>query len=428
MGGFESEVHPMNTTYTPKRYKLHRVIAALVAALVLLPAISSDSQTTLEVPLGLKESPIELTLSPLLADKNRTEYQKISEKLDLKTSDEMITIMVLTMSNPLPIPVTTTLADVVPITGLTRHIFATYMVEEPDTGRPTYLLPDWGTELQIEKDLELTLRLAFILEKGGHAAFERTLKVYACFKHSVIQDNYYSISISRRVEPSTTRVAEEAKADEDDYVSTEKTPQIRFQLSKRLNRVSVRELRPPTTPMSPGGKSVFIEALLGAEGTDNRLPYWIGIPIAIEAGAFDYHTAMQFMNHVSDYRDRFPNKLSRTTIWRNQQRILIVPTEHRVYVATSVFGVCTLPHDVAEVLLYVAEESLALGLHPTDIAAKPACYTPVISTNPGEIIAFDLVCARGVKIRADRDGNDFKIKVTDAEGNESPIPLTYHRK
>ncbi|MBI1923842.1 hypothetical protein HYR99_06290 [Candidatus Poribacteria bacterium] len=86
-------------------------------------------------------------------------------------------------------------------------------------------------------------------------------------------------------------------------------------MSNALNSISVRQLRHPTTPMSPGGPSVFIESLLGDLGTDKLLPYWIGVAQALESGAFDHLTAMQFLDVVADYRERFPDKFARTTMW-----------------------------------------------------------------------------------------------------------------
>lgn len=91
--------------------------------------------------------------------------------------------------------------------------------------------------------------------------------------------------------------------------------------------------------MSPGGPSVFIESLLGDLGTDKLLPYWIGVAQALESGAFDHLTAMQFLDVVADYRERFPDKFARTTMWLKNEGIVLVPTEHRVYLATSVWGV-----------------------------------------------------------------------------------------
>lgn len=410
------------------------VVAVLVTSL-LIPSAATEgiSQTIIDVPLGPQQSPVVMTLAPRPAKANLIEYQKLAERLKLKESDEMITIMGLSMKNTLTISVVIKLKCIVPMTGAKRHLFATYLVEGPQTGRPTYLLPDWETEIQISPGQNITLRLAFILKKGKHASFEKTLKVYGCFKHSVNKGVNHSVAISRRVGPAKERVAEERVAEEtqlvkNDYIDVVPTePSVKFQLSNQLNKVSVRELPPPTTAMSSGGPSVFLDVLLGEVGTDSRLPFWMGVALAIEESKFDYATAMKFLDTIADYLSRFPDKLARTTIWLSLQGLLLVPTEHRVYIATSVWGIGALPHDAAEVLLFVASEALGLGLQAADVTPMPKGYIPDISPNPGEVVGFDLKCTSGVHIRADRVGNSYKVQVKDAEGK--PLtPLIYHRQ
>lgn len=405
------------------------VVAVLVTSLLILSAATEGiSQTVIDVPLGPQQSPVVMTLAPRPAKANPIEYQTLAERLKLKKSDEMITIMGLSMKNTLTIPVATTLANIVPMTGAKRHLFASYLVEEPQTGRPTYLLPDWETEIQIDPGQNITLRLAFILKKGKHASFEKTLKVYGCFKHSVNKGVNHSVAISRRVGPAKERVAEETQLVTNDYFDVVPTePSVKFQLSNKLNPFSVRELPPPTTAMSSGGPSVFLDVLLGEVGTDSRLPFWMGVALAIEESKFDYATAMKFLDTIADYLSRFPDKLARTTIWLSQQGLLLVPTEHRVYIATSVWGIGALPHDAAEVLLFVASEALGLGLQAADVTPMPKGYIPDISPNPGEVVGFDLKCTSGVHIRADRVGNSYKVQVKDAEGKPL-MPLIYHRQ
>jgi hypothetical protein len=413
----------MNTRYPRKSHVPYDFVAVIVTFIVLATSLSY-SQVSLTVPLRILEPPIEMELSPLPERTNLNEYQAFHQRLALLEGNERIVIMVLAIKNPLPIPVTTTLADIVPITGKTRHLFVAYCVKNPDSSRPTYALPDWETPLQIRAERGIRLRLAFIVKKGEHALFEGSLKVYCHFEHAEWNGVYHSISGSQRVDSVIGEAGEQIEVSQ---YGVQRQVLQEFKFSDELNPVSVRELLPPTTAISPGGASKFLEPLLGEKGKESQLPYWIGIPQAVENSGFDYDTAMQFMNLISDYRTRFPNKLARTSIWLNIHEVLLVPTQHRVYMATSVWGVVALPHEVAEVLLFVGEQTLLLGFNPTDIAPKPGSYTPQISSNPGDIIGFDIECTSGIKIHAARNRNVFQIQITDAEGNEIPVPLTYRR-
>lgn len=407
---------------------LRKSVSIFAASLALLiAATSAYSQSTIEVTLGPFKSPISVEFSPLPANSNLNQYQTLAQKFDLALTGEVILIMVLSITNTTPTPVSTTLGDIVPWDGKKRHLFVAYLQENPAAGMPTYALPDWGTTVEIRQTHRIILRLAFIAKQGESATLEKSLQIFVAFTHSEIEGLYHSVSTSDAVDPDGSRSEATAEIKVSAYGVERYIPSAMFQIGDDLNSVSVRQLSFPTTPMSRGGASQFLDPVLGVKGTDDDLPYWMGIPLALEED-FDYSTAMEFHDYLAEYLESFPDQLARTTVWLKKQGILLVPTAHRVYIATSVWGVTAVPHDVAEVLLYVAGEALLIGINSTDVAPKPGTYTPIISENPGEIIGFEIECS-GIHIRANRVGNRYDIKVKNANAAETygPKSLIYHR-
>jgi hypothetical protein len=397
-------------------------LGVFIAALILVDgkADSAETETAvnkaqLQLDISWPQCPVELKLSPLPAETNSRDYQALSERLSLR-DDEMITIMVLSMINHSSVDVSASLEDIVALTKATRHLFRAYLHEGPVTGSQIYRLPIWDTVVTIPAGgKRADLRLAFIVKKGAHADFERSLKIYICFSHEELEGIYHSIAVSA-YDPQGARNADQVEPGSE-YV----IPPVSAFVSDDLTSEAARSLRFPNTPMSPGGPSIFLEYLLGEKpGKDSKLPYWIGIARAIDQGHFDYYTAMVFLHHIKVYRDKYPSKLARNSIWIPEQGIILASTEHRVYIASSGRGVLTVPHGAAEVLLYVASEALSIGINPTDTAPIPGTYSSTESEH-----VFELDC-RGVSIKATstETGYDIEIKKPD----ETTISLAYTRK
>ncbi|MBI1923841.1 hypothetical protein HYR99_06285 [Candidatus Poribacteria bacterium] len=89
-------------------------------------------------------------------------------------------------------------------------------------------------------------------------------------------------------------------------------------------------------------------------------------------------------------------------------------------------SVLAVPHDVAEVLLFIASEAPS-GIDPSDVAPKKGSYQPFFSANPGP--GFRIEC-RSIFVEAHRVGNQYNVKVKKSEGSdisEEIPPLTYQR-
>jgi len=143
------------------------------------------SQTDVQTDFGLEQPIVQMTLFKLDAQSSLMEYQMLSEKSGIRPEEKLV-ILILVIQNLVGIPVETSLGEIVPITGTTRHLFVAYLVEDAKTGRPAYTLPVWNTIVRVPPQVSITLRLAFIVQHGAHGAFEDALRVFACFSHEIL--------------------------------------------------------------------------------------------------------------------------------------------------------------------------------------------------------------------------------------------------
>jgi hypothetical protein len=434
----KKEEHPMNTRKRWLKRAFTRLI--VVAGIVLLAQTQAVAQAPppiiedlfpdemmmpeIEVPAASK-SPIKMAFSPISSAQNLSEFADLSRELGLDGTGELISLMLLVIQNEAPIPVTTRLADLAVLTDTQRHTFAVYSLE--NRNRATYDLPDWDKALRIDPGQGIALRLGFILTEGEKPIFEGAAKVYGCFWHSEFNSLYHSIGISERGNNEIGEKGVQVFASK--YGVQRTNTYVSPEFGEEVNPISVREVSLPKPIFSPGGRSIYLESLLGELGMDSQMPYWIGIPQAIENDDFDYETACQFLDRVAEELKAHPRTLTRNTIWLSNHGILLTLTEDKVFIATSGAEVLALPYDVVEVLRHVAGLSLMYNWSESDVEPLRGTYKPIISPNPGEVIGFEIECT-GVTIRAERMGNRYKIEVHNKLGtaDENAIPLKYQRR
>jgi hypothetical protein len=254
------------------------------------------SQTpNVSIELGLEQPIVNMEISPLAAKDSIEEYRRLSEAIGI-TDEEKLVIMVLTISNLVDIPVETSFGEIVPITGTTRHLFVVYLGEAPQSGRPTYTLPKWDTILRVPSKASVTLRLAFIVEHGENAVFERSLRIFSCFSHELLYGVYHSIAWSSLTQRSIKPLEETSSSETTKEGTIQHPPIGGFDICKNVTPETVRSLSFPMTPLSSGGPSKYVESFLGARGKDNTYPYWFDICLAAADGQFDYSTAVRYLH------------------------------------------------------------------------------------------------------------------------------------
>jgi hypothetical protein len=262
-----------------------------------LEAVKSQTPN-ISIEFGLEQPIVNMELSPLAAQDSLEEYRRLSETIGI-LDEEKLVIMVLTISNLVDIPVETSLGEIVPITGTTRHLFVAYLGEAPQAGRPTYTLPNWDTTLRVHSKESVTLRLAFIVEHGEHAVFERSLRIFACFSHELLHGVYHSLAWSRLTQRSSKPLEETSSSETTKEGTIQHPPIGGFDICKNVTPEAVRSLNFPMTPLSSGGPSKYVEFFLGARGKDNTYPYWFDICLAAADGQFDYSTAVRYLHLLS---------------------------------------------------------------------------------------------------------------------------------
>ena len=398
--------------------------AVLMLLVVLSPKATQGQTTTVSIGLGLEQPPVLVEIAPLPAQASLEEYTRLGEKSGVRAEEKLV-ILVVTFTNLVDIPVETSLGDIVPITGTTRHLFIAYLGEAPQTGRPAYTLPTWDTILRVPPKASVTLRLAFIVEHGEHTVFEKSLRIFACFSHEILGGVCHSLAWSHltQTKPDSQSLEKGASSETSKDGVRQQPLTVDFDISESVTPEAVRLLRFPMTPLSRGGPSLFVESFLGDRGQDSKYPYWFDICLAAADGQFDYSTAVRYLHLLAIYKSAYPSGLARDAVWLQDQNLLLTPTKHRVYVASAVWGVCTLPHEVAEVLLYVASESLTFGIDPTHLVPLPGTYKPLLDNGHK---GFELGL-NDTSLKAVSTGIGYEIEISRSAG-ASPISLVYIRK
>ena len=403
-------------------------IFALAMFLMGLDLQAIHSQNDFQPDFGLEQPLVQMTLFKLDAQSSLQEYQMLSKKIGIRLEEKLV-ILILVIQNLVDIPVETPLRDIVPITGSTRHLFFAYLVEDAKTGRPAYTLPVWNTVPRVPPKGTLTIRLAFVVQHGAHGAFEDALRVFACFSHEILGGVCKSLAWSGLTPKETIQKpleqASSTEVSKDGVV--EHPPVVGFDISESVNPEAVRLLRFPTTPLEGAGPSLFVEYFLGARGKNNTYPYWFDLCRAAADGKLDYPTILRYLYVLHVYKSAEPSGLARNAVWLEDIGILMTPTKHRVYIASSVWGVCSLPHGAAEVLLYLASEALTIGLDPTDLVPIPRSYKPLTDNGRN---GFELRFS-GVSLKAFSTGVGYEITLQKPAGTENQVEtqsLTYIRR
>lgn len=406
-----------------------RALVAVIVFMLILTGVGF-AQMGIEVPSA--NSPVELFVSPISSEMNPVVYRIISEILEIETKNErnveILVIMLLRILNNTDTKVSTRFADLVAMTTKGRHMICAYLYEDPAIARPVFGLIDWNTEICVPERGEVRLRLVFIMKAAEHGPFQESLKLYGLFRHDKLGGLYHCIAISTRSDQEV--IQESVRPGVNDIYGTEAdAPIIDFEISANLTRDAVDKLRFPPTAISSGGESIYLDYLLGELGMDGTLPYWIGIAKAIDEGHFDYYTAMLLLDHVKAYIDMFPSRLTRTSIWLPSQGIIMVPAEDHVYTASDVYGICTLLHEAAEAIVYVAQKCLNYGIYPSDTAPIPGTYSVILGSPP---VGFEIDCI-GIHVKAMRTRRGYRLEIIKkapdgqhVDGNI--IPLEYIRK
>jgi TonB family protein len=329
-------------------------------------------------------SPIEIGLSPVPIQRNRREYEELAGRLEL--SPDRVEIMRLNVTNYASEAVNTRLGDIVAVTESKRRPFLAYLQETPGT-TPTYRRPDRQQEIHIPAQQQTALRFPFLVEPTKQESFERTVKFYVYFEHEPIEGVHHSISISHRVTaPSTPPLA---AVGED---------------------VDVGAVNPPTTPLTIDGSWARLVQELQNRGTDESLPPWIGAAQAIEGG-FDYQTTMRFLDQIASNRAG----LVRTTVWLEADRMLMLPTTDRLYVATDTGDVRGIPRDVSDVLQFVVSTANSRGINAVDMVQVLKSYVPIDSTG-GFRIDYG-----GIHLTANRYQDGYEITAEDDPRWQEPL-------
>ena len=406
----------------------HPIIKVLVFLMLLVgfrPEAIKSQTPNVSIELGLEQPIVNMELSPLAGQDSLDEYSRLSETIGI-LDEEKLVIMVWKISNLVDIPVETSLGEAVPITGANRHMVVAYLGEDSQTGRPTYTLPKWDTILRVPPKESITLRMVFIVEHGEHAVFEKSLRILACFSHELLYGVYHSLAWSSLTQKASKPLEELPPGELTKEGTIQHPPIGGFDICQNVTPEAVRSLSFPMTPLSSGGPSKYVESFLGARGKDNTYPYWFDICLAAADGQFDYSTAVRYLHLISVYKSTYLSGLARNAVWLRDQGVLLTPTAHRVYLASSVWGVCTLPHAAAEVILYVASEALTIGLDPTYLAPIPGTYKP----RPDKGHSFELRLS-GVSIKAQSTGVGYQIEISKPDEAQNEVwtqSLVYSRK
>jgi hypothetical protein len=361
-----------------------------------LPAMAqTNGDPTPETIIGADpfptESGIDVSSVYLDATEFNDHYTELMQRTQLIALDREVAILLIEIHNLLDTTVTTSLADIGVYAGSMRLSPVIFLFDEVGNGKiATYQLIG-NREFDIHGGQRMCLHLVFVI-RPGEDIFVANASVYALFKHASVEGLPFSVSIGRRID--TPVAAQQSNGFDPD--SGQPASQPKFLIAPQVTPDSIFRVRNQGIPLLPDQSG--LREFLGERGRRGTDPVFLGVPLAIKDGDFDYMSAISFLEEFYDFYESH-NDVERLVTWMPKYRLLFSVIHEKALFGVEIHGPISTPTDVASALFFVGTYARDLGIDKTHLA--PIKYVE-------QAQGFSVECL-GVHVEGTRQGNVYTL-------------------